>query len=220
MALVGQLARVTGNRRLKRNQGAELNARLSMLPEILAAEQAAKQQEETAAYRNKQLALEKRAQRTAERQDKQRLQFQREQASKEMGLAATKLGATGLYKDFGFNVGARRGGAGTGVQRIKYKDAGLMAGNSGPASYSRAKSLSPGTPAGKQPGFFSNLNIGGGLQGGLSGGLMGFGLSSMFGGNKKHKMLGAGLGAIGGSLWGSGALSGITSGIGSFLGKL
>ena len=184
---IRQMGATTNNRRLKRkNQILDLESRLAQFPATLAANERRKQQEATAKFREDQLAQERASQRQAQKQHKKTLAFQRESAQKTMGLEAAKLGTTVMNSDIGMNFGKKN------VAAPNTKD--MMSPNMA------------GAP--KSEGFFSGMNIGGGLQGAMGGAGLGFGLANMFGKGKTSKWLGAGLGALGGFTLGSGLLSG------------
>jgi hypothetical protein len=188
---IRQMGATTNNRRLKRkNQIVDLEARLSQFPATLAAAERRKQQEATAKFREDQLAQERAAQRQSQKQHKDTLRFQREAAQKTMGLEAAKLGTTVMSSDIGMDFG-KKGTVGKQPFDASADHKALSAGG-GP----------------KSEGFFSGMNVGGGLQGALGGAGLGWGLANMFGKGKTSKWLGAGLGALGGFTLGSGLLSG------------
>jgi hypothetical protein len=171
-----------------------------MLPSILAAEQAAEQQQKEEAFQNKQFDQQK-------KQFKKERDFQQEESRKGLGLSIAKFGGTALQSDFGFNVGHRTPIQGRGM------------GSPGAGGRNPADTGSIANAAPKGGGFFSGLNAMGGLQGAVGGAGLGFGLGTLLGGgSKKKQLLGAGLGAFGGAAFGSGAISSALSGIGNFLG--
>lgn len=197
---IRQAGAVTNLRRLKkRNQIAELEGRLSQFDRTLAAAEARKQQAQTAKFREDQLALEQRSQKQQQKQHKQGLAYQREADRKGMGLEAMKLGGSVLSSDIGFNFGQKN--------PVQPKTSFQPHGTENRAMTSIG---------GNSGGFFSGMNIGGGLQGAAGGAGIGFGLANMFGkGKKTTKYLGAGLGALGGFALGSGLLGSMFSGMGS-----
>lgn len=236
--MASQMFGVTGNRRLKRNQTAEMRARLSMLPDILAAEQAAEQQRKDEAFRKKELAQEK-------KMAKEEQSWKREQSKRRFGLELGKTGLNLATSDF-FKPGS--GYAGTTIGKLGESAKGLFGIDTatptatGPtykkmtpmaASYGgktgyiggMTPQAAKGTGGGKISaaggpgfgskvgGFFKDIPIGSVFAGGLGG----FGIGSMFGeqgGTKKMLyggLAGAGLGLLSGGL--SGALGGGLGGL-------
>jgi hypothetical protein len=201
--MASQMFGVTGNRRLKRNQRSELNARLAQLPSILASEQAADQQRKEQEFKEKQLAQEKKI-------AKDELKFKRQESKRGFGMEMGKLGVNLAFSEYG---GQSLGQLGGSVR-------GLFGGGSGETPKPTTSFQPPGT-AGRAMGgipksgggFFSSLPIGSIAAGGLAG----FGMGSMFGESGKSKKLlygglaGAGLGLLSGGL--SGALGGAAGGL-------
>lgn len=213
--MASQMFGVTGNRRLKRNQKAELNTRLAMFPDILAAEQAASQQKKEAEFKERELKQTKDIARDE-------MKFKRQQSKAAFGLEVGKTAVNLATSDFmtGKFGGMTLGQAGSGVRNFfggGAKPTGSTVSPGGTMSGPSTR-VSPGsgsTMMGKVGGYFSNIPIGSIAAGGLTG----FGIGSMFGDmGKGKKMLygglaGAGLGLLGGGL--SGALGG---GIGGLFG--
>ncbi len=198
--MASQMFGVTGNRRLKRNQKSELNARLRLFPDILAREQEASQQKREEAFKENQLAQEKRI-----AQDE--LKFKRQQSKQAFGLEMGKTAINLATSDF---MTGKYGGMTLG--QVGQKARGLWGGQKEAMPYIPAEA-GPQTFGQKAKGYFSNIPIGSIAAGGLSG----FGVGQMFGdmGGKK-KMLygglaGAGIGLLGGGL--SGALGGGLGGL-------
>jgi hypothetical protein len=215
--MASQMFGVTGNRRLKRNQKAELNTRLAMFPDILAAEQAASQQKKEAEFKERELKQTKDIARDE-------LKFKRQQSKAAFGLEVGKTAVNLATSDFmtGKFGGMTLGQAGSGIRNF-FGGGAKTAQNPDPGvstAMQRHGSIAPGsgsTMMGKVGGYFSNIPIGSIAAGGLTG----FGIGSMFGDmGKGKKMLygglaGAGLGLLGGGL--SGALGG---GIGGLFGGM
>jgi len=195
--MASQMFGITGARNLKRNQGAELNARLGLLPGILQAEQAREQMEREDKFRNRQLKQSK-------KQDKQSRQFQKQQNRQAFGLEAAKMGVNLSTSDL------LKGGPTIGNMVNKFK--GTAPAPGGPMGASATKPIGASKP-------FMGSNLQPGV--GVSGGLAGFGVGKLADGKKGKKMLfGAGAGALTGIL-GGGGLSGIMSGgIGGLFGGL
>jgi hypothetical protein len=202
---IGQAGAISGGSR-KRNQQAELNARQSMLPQIIANQRYAE-----GVAREKELS------------EIQRQQFSRQHALNEQNFAFNKR-ASGQARDaadraseVGLGLEAGKLGMTIGGQYGKKTlgqtggDFGKMFGGSG----------SPSTFGGGKAGnFFSNLSAGSAIGGGLAG----FGAAKLIG-KKKSKALkglaGAGAGAALGLLGGSNAFGGAFSGgLGGLIGGL
>jgi hypothetical protein len=203
---IGQARAVSGGSR-RRNQIAELNARQSMLPQIIAnqryADEIGREDELNQIQQNqfsRQHAL-----------NEENFSFQKK-ASRQARDAADRASEVGLGLEagkLGLTVGQRYGG----------KTFGGVAGD--------AKSLftsgvsSPGTfGGGKFGNFVSNMSVGSAVGGGLAG----FGVSKLMG-KKKSKLAkglaGAATGATMGLLGGSNAFGGAFSGgLGGLIGGL
>lgn len=209
--MASQMFGVTGNRRLRRNQRAELNARLQQLPSILAAEQAAEQQRKDEEFKKKQLAQEKKI-------AMDELKFKREESKRGFGMEMAKLGTNIGFSDMlqgrtlgtiGKDIKGLFGGGTAKESQVSFQP---------PGTKGRAMTTSgaiKGTSGSK--GFFANMPIGSIAAGGLAG----FGMGKMFGDMGKGKKLlygglaGAGLGLLSGGL--SGALGG---GLGGMFGGM
>ena len=187
-----QLSAVSGNRRLRRNQIAELNARQALLPQIITNKQRQEdivREEELSDIQigqfNRQHKLNKRA-----------LSTQRRAGEVGMGLEAAK---------FGFNIGNRYGG--TTVGNVRDSTSKLFSGGN-----------SIGTNA-SQGGFLNNLSIGSAIGGGLAGfgaaKMLGKKKSKITKG-----LVGAGTGALMGLLSGGGLSSAISGAFGGGFGSL
>ena len=187
-----QSGAVSGNRR-KRNQIAELNARQSLLPQILANQRRTEDLGRAEELKNIQIDQFSRQHDLAKRG----LKAQKRAGEVGAGLEAGKLGLTiaGRYGDNSF---------GQTVENTK----GLF-------GYGSTPSGAAGTASG--PGFFNNLSMGAAVGGGLAG----FGAAKVLGGKSKIKkgLLGAGIGALMGAFTGgSGGM--MSGGFGGALGGL
>jgi len=190
--MASQMYGITGKRNMKRDQISELEARLGMLPSILATKQKAEQVKKEDAFRNKQFKEQKDQSRKAEA-------FSQLQAKRGMGLEVAKMGV---------NLGTSpylRGDAGGGA--IANQD-GLVVSKGGPTGGYDPQMVKP-----KESGFFSGVDT----NSAISGGLAGFGVGSMMSGKSKSKKLlfGAGAGMLTGLL--SGGYSGMLGGAGAGL---
>lgn len=198
-----QMFGVTGNRRLRRNQLAELRARQAQFPSILAAEQAAEQQRKEQEFKEKQLAQEKKI-------AKDELKFNRQESKREFGMEMGKLGVNLAFSDM---LSGRT--LGTLSKDIR----GIFGSTSAPTKPTTSLQP-PGIPGRAMRGvpksgggFFSGVPTGSIAAGGLAG----FGMGQMFGekgGFKKSLyggLAGAGLGLLSGGL--SGALGGGLGGL-------
>jgi hypothetical protein len=202
--MASQMFGVTGNRRLKRNQKSELNARLLQLPSILAAEQAAEQQRKDQAFKEKELAQNKKMAR-------EEMKFKRSEAKRGFGLEVGKLG---------INIGTSNLLGGQTIGSLGTQIKGLFTGGAQKQGSPTTSFQPHGTPNRAMSGIPKS---GGGFFSGVpissiaSGGLAGFGAGSLFGGESKSKKLlygglaGAGLGLLSGGL--SGALGGAAGGL-------
>jgi len=185
--MASQMYGVTGQRKMKRNQGAELNARLQLLPSIIAAKQDKEQLAADTKFKNKSLRQEKNI-------AKKTSKFQKKQSKQAFGMEAGKLGLNLATSDL-----LQDGGTQIGNIMNKFKSTPAPAPNGPPAKIQ-----------GQKQGYFSGLSIGGGLAGGLGG----YGAASMYGGGKTKKMLiGAGAGGLMGLLGGGNGLSGALGGL-------
>lgn len=219
--MASQLGVVTGNKRLRPNQLADMNARLSYLPQTLAAESQEEFQkaqignmEETSKINKAKLGL-----------DEQRLGLE----GKQFGLSEQQFGLQSRAAEFNQN-------ATTKSMDLKKKAEGMAAGVTGAglgftmlnnpafkttigsAINSVGKGFGGSGTTVSTPGGFWDVPVGGAVAGGL----MGFGASRML--PTKNKLtkfgVGAGVGALtgffgGGDSGGGGALAGgILGGLG------
>lgn len=189
--MASQIYGVTGNRKLKRNQQAELNARMGMLPSILAREQQDAQLAADRKFQNKQFKEQK-------NQAKKTAQFQKKQARQQFGLEAGKMGLNLAGSDMVAN-----GGKTIGNIMDKFK------GGTAPSDGPMRMSTSPTAGSGAK-GYFGGMSVGGGIAGGLGG----YGAATMFGGSKKKKMLiGTGAGMLTDMISGGSGLGGALGGL-------
>jgi hypothetical protein len=227
--MASQLVATSGNRKLRRNQIAELEAKMGSLAEIQRQKTQKEMHRDTMRFKNKEFKQQK-------KQAKKTLAFEEEVSRREMGVEAAK---------FGFNVATSGSGATLGQIGSKIKS-GLsgMTDATAPTSniYSNVSTLptsgrgisspsigrggwkpgGPGdTPAiagavggtasggvgSKIGGFFGNLSP----TRMLGAGLAGFGASRMVKGKGKRMLLGAGVGGLM-SLFGGGGLGGSIAG--------
>jgi hypothetical protein len=150
-----------------------------------------KQEKELA---EKRLAFEEKSQAQSQKQRKKELDFQKDAEKKQFGLEIAKLGITGLGSGAFEGIGSMFG-----------------FGDSAPTNVSGASISTGGMPVQAptaKPSFMST--IGANVGQGLTGGLLGFGASSLMGGE------GGGMGALIGA--GAGMLPGLVSGIGGMFG--
>jgi hypothetical protein len=191
--MANQAFAISGNPRLRRNQTAELNARMNYLPTLIAnknrRDDIARQEEMNTAQKaqwGRQYQLQKDANKFAEKQ--QRIG---------MGLEAGKLGLNILG-----SYGPTRSDPNRGSLSNIFSSFGGSTKVGGTSS----------------PGIMSNLNLGSLVGGGLAG----YGAAKAFGKKKKgvNALIGAGTGAALGALTGGSIGSSITSGLGGGLGGL
>jgi len=185
-----QMYGTTGNRKMKRNQSTELNARLQLLPTIVAAEQDKRQLAVENKFRNKQLSQEKDIARKSSK-------FQKLQSKQALGMEVGKMGLNLAGSDL------LQGSGTIGNVMSKFKGNNTVTPGVDPQQRITTDSSSGS-------GYFSGLSVGGGISGGLGG----YGAASMFGGSKKKKMMiGAGAGLLTGLLGGGSGMGGALGGL-------
>jgi hypothetical protein len=192
--MASQLVGTTGNRRLKRNQGAELRTRQSYFPTILAQEQGATQAAEQKKFQQKEM-------KQSEQNYKKSRQFSQEQSKQGFGLEVGKLGinlATSPYN---------RGGGRTVQEMLPQPGADAR-------TDLQTKDGRTGTIS-RTAGYFNNVQPASLATGGLAG----FGIGNMFSekSNKKKALYGMGAGLMSGMLSGGGVLE---SGLGGLFGGM
>jgi len=137
--MASQMYSTTGKRKMKRNQSSELDARLRMLPTILAAEQDREQLAIQNKFQNKQLDQEKSLAKKGSR-------FQKQQSKQALGLEVGKMGINLASSDL-----------------FKGKsDPGITPG------VDPQQKITPAAGS-SNPGYFSGLTMGGGITGGMGG---------------------------------------------------
>jgi hypothetical protein len=192
--MASQLYGTSGNRRLKRNQGAELRTRQSYFPTILAQEQGAKQAEEQKIFQEKEFKQSK-------ENYKDQRQFSQDQAKQGFGLEVGKLGIN--LATSGYNKGGGR-------------TVGEMLPQPGPDARTDLQTSDGRTgKVIRHGGYFNNIQPASLATGGLAG----FGIGNMFSGESKKKkaLYGMGAGLLSGMLSGGGALE---SGLGGLFGGM
>lgn len=197
--MASQLGVVTGNKRLRPNQLADLNARLAYLPQMLSTESQENFQEEQ--IKNMKASNEL---------DQQR--YGLESSSAAFQQKATKKGMD--LKERSEEIATGIGGAGLGFNIMS--SPGLK-GSLGESVNKFGSSLGMGEPV-KTGSFWNEITVGASLAGGL----MGFGASRLAPKNKFLRFgVGAGVGALSGFFGGGGAgdsaAGGILGGIGGLL---
>lgn len=209
--MASQIIATTGNRRLRRNQSAELNARLGYLPQM-----AAMKQEKEIAEKN--LAFQEKQMRQNQKMREKELEFQEGAEKKQFGLEIAKLGMTGLSSGVLGDVAGMFGFGGDEPSNVAAANIGAKGGPSDPLM-SVAK-----------PGIMGT--IGGMLPSALGGAALGFGASSLLGGGTKGMLAGGLAGALPGILGGIGGMFGgqgaagfdfskiLSGGLGGILGGL
>lgn len=197
--MASQLGYVTGNKRLRPNQLADLNARLGFLPQTLAAESQEKFQ--TAQISNME-----------ETNKLNQARFGLEEQSAAFNQKATTKGMDLRERSEGMQAGI--GAAGLGFNL--FGNEGLKS-TLGESINKVGSQMGMGSPVSKG-GFWGDIPVGTSLAGGL----MGFGASRMVPG--KNKLLkfgvGAGVGALTGFFGGGGAGGATAGGILGGLGGL
>lgn len=205
--MASQLVATSGNKRLRRNQIAELEAKMGSLKNIQSNKLKREMHEDTMALKEREFQQNKKMQ-------KKSLAFQEEASRREMGVSALKFGAnvamSGNHSTIG-EIGANIKG---GLQNL-----GLMKGGGAVASASSGGAISTGslrhsprkasgfgtgqtaTPTATGGSFFGNIQPGNILGSGLAG----FGASRLVKGKGKRMLLGAGVSGLM-SLFGGGSL--------------
>jgi hypothetical protein len=212
MAIPRQLLATKGKskKKYRGQQVAAMEAQLGMLPQKIAAENARKaemkrQEFETAKFKE------------GVRQYDEQKRLGREQAIKEQGASALKFAGGAAISELGGIKGGLLGSVGRQLKGTSTLGAGKVTGMGSPGAMGR-NPADTGPIGGSKAGLFSGLSGVGALQGGLSGGLGGFGLASLFGGNKKQRLISTIGGTVLGSVLGSGALTSTLGSLGQFVG--
>ena len=184
--MASQLVSTSGNKRLRRNQIAELEARMGSLKEIEAQKAINEMHDERMAFENKQFNQNK-------KMAKKTLSLQSEISKRTMGVAAANFGMNiATSKNATISQIGNRFGIGGGTRTTPssprfggLKTAGAQTNQPGVGSTVPGASKAPGS-------FFGNLQPGQLLGSGLAG----FGASRMVKGKGKRMLLGAGVGGL------------------------
>lgn len=185
-----QMIGVTGNRRLRRDQLSELNARLGMLPTMLSQQQQKEQLAQEYNFRERELKQGK-------QQADKMAAFQKSQAQREMGLEIGKLGVN--------------------VSTSPYlkKTVGEMTTSPMPPKGRSVSEIQQGQPT--SGGYFANLSPNAVLSGGLAG--FGIGNMFNKKSKLSKSLLGMGAGALTGMISG-GTSGGMQGGFAGLIGGL
>lgn len=200
--MASQLVATTGNRRLRRDQNADVNARMGYLPQMAGLAQEKELAEKRMAMDEKRLAFEEKRGEQQLSHQKEQLAFEEEAEKKRFGLEIAKLGigamGSGVLGDvmglFGFGNNETTNATG--------------AVDPGDSPVGGGATLSPAGSTGMFSGSIGDI-AGNVLSTGLGSGLLGFGAGSLF---SEGGAMGAGIGAL------AGMAPGIISGLGSFFG--
>lgn len=220
--MASQLVATSGNRRLKRNQIAELEAKMPSLKGIQERKMRERMHEDEMAFKEKDFQQKKKMQ-------KKSLALSEESSKRQMGVAAAKFGAnmvlSGKHSTIG-QIGTKIKG-GLNKLGIGGAQSATSASNKGalsfqpPGTAGRAVSTVSGSavkPTSGGGSFFGNLQPGNILGSGLAG----FGASRMVKGKGKRMLLGAGVSGLmslfGGGGLGSAGASALFGGLSGMLG--
>jgi hypothetical protein len=199
--MASQLVATSGNKRLKRDQIAELEAKMGSLKDIQAQKAQREMHRDTMRFKAKEFQQQK-------KQSKKTLAFQQTVAEREMGVAAAGLGFNMATSDGGATISQIGSGMKGGLQKLGFMKGGNTFTNAQRQFADRqpiSGALSVNSPTGANAGFGSSPAAQGGgggffdnLQPGriLGAGLAGFGASRMVKGKGKRMLLGAGVGGL------------------------
>ena len=199
--MASQMVATSGNRRLRRDQIAELNAKQGSLKNLLAQRQ---QQE----FHDNKMSMQNKEFKQKKKQDKKSLALQERADMLGMGVSAAK---------FGFGLASNKGSTTFGEIGEKVKGGlGSIFGSKGTSSNAGTPTASGMmAPASSSSGFFGDLSPGKLLGSGLAG----FGASRFVKGKGKRALLGAGIGGLM-SMFGGGGFSAAGFGAGAMFGGL